>query len=173
MADRLTPIREKLLRRGARLGDVLMEHELASFEQRHRVTLPDGYRNFLLLIGNGGAGPPCYGCAKLGDAAADMTPDEKSYWTTLPDIAKPFPFTNPWVWENGEESAEGTTDQINHGSIYVGNDGCGQYWHLIVAGPERGNVWQFCGVGIVPTIPKRDFLKWYEDWLDGVENWCV
>jgi hypothetical protein len=26
-------------------------------------------------------------------------------------------------------------------------------------------------VGITPTAPKRDFLQWFEDWLDGVREW--
>lgn len=42
-------------------------------------------------------------------------------------------------------------------------------WHLIVTGPERGHVWWVCGKGIAPTDPKMDFLRWYEDWLDGAE----
>jgi hypothetical protein len=45
------------------------------------------------------------------------------------------------------------------------------YWHLIVAGPERGNVWTLSSEGIQPTAPKRDFLTWYEDWLDGKGSW--
>jgi hypothetical protein len=44
-------------------------------------------------------------------------------------------------------------------------------WVLIVTGPERGNIWFKCGEGITPTIPKRDFLRWFEDWLDGVRDW--
>lgn len=42
-------------------------------------------------------------------------------------------------------------------------------WHLIVTGPERGHMWWVCGEGIAPTDPKMDFLRWYEDWLDGAE----
>ena len=45
------------------------------------------------------------------------------------------------------------------------------YWFVIVTGPERGNVWMICGEGIQPTAPKRDFLQWYEEWLDGVREW--
>jgi hypothetical protein len=44
-------------------------------------------------------------------------------------------------------------------------------WILIVTGPERGNIWFKCGEGIQPTSPKRDFLRWFEDWLDGVRDW--
>jgi len=44
-------------------------------------------------------------------------------------------------------------------------------WHLIVKGPETGNIWWICGEGIQPTAPKRSFLRWFEDWLDGVRDW--
>ena len=171
LTQRLSRVAEKLYDRRAHLGAPLSEDQISTFEDEHGIVLPDAYHEFLLMIGNGGDGPPYYGCAELGCAAKDMSPDQQFLWTALPDIDEPFPFTAPWIWENGDDSNEGTREETSHGSVYIGNDGCGQYWHLIVTGPERGNVWQFCGVGIVPTIPRRDYLQWYEDWLDGVENW--
>ncbi|PQO35600.1 SMI1/KNR4 family protein [Blastopirellula marina] len=171
MPERVKRVLEKLTRRGAQLGSVLSEREIESFEEEHHVTLPAAYREFLMFIGNGGDGPPYYGCARLGEAADCMSAHQQTLWTTLPDVATSFPFTKPWVWEEGDESVEGTDDQIHHGNIYIGNEGCGQYWLLIVTGPERGNLWQLCGEGIVPTNPRRDFLQWYEGWLDGVEDW--
>jgi hypothetical protein len=46
-------------------------------------------------------------------------------------------------------------------------------WHLIITGPERGNIWLITGEGMQHTNPRRDFLKWYSDWLDGTawEGW--
>jgi len=86
-------------------------------------------------------------------------------------MKKVYPFTRPWVWEEGSLSAEGTDDQVENGQLYLGTDGCGMDWVLIVTGPDRGNIWFRCGEGITPTSPKRDFLRWFEDWLDGVRNW--
>ena len=111
-----------------------------------------------------------------------MTEDERRVWSSLELLDQEFPFTEAWVWE-GEQgmwdsarqnwSKEGIAKlALTHrGNICIGNDGCGQYWHLIVTGAERGNMWLFCGEGVTPTIPKREFLRWYEDWLDGVKNW--
>jgi hypothetical protein len=85
-------------------------------------------------------------------------------------VREEFPFTAQWIWENDELTDEGSRDQVGHGSICLGTDGCAIYWHLIVTGPERGNVWMICGEGIQPTCPKRDFLTWFEDWLDGKDS---
>lgn len=72
--------------------------------------------------------------------------------------------------ESGETSNEGSREQVEHGSILIGNDGCGMYWHLIISRPDRGIPWMVCGEGIQPVGPKRDFLQWYEDWLDGRDS---
>jgi hypothetical protein len=182
MEEQLERIKQKITIGGLSLGPVLPEREVAAFENRHSVTLPDGYRRFLREVGNGGDGPPYYGLARLGEAASDMPDSERRTWTKLDMLDQDFPFSKPWIWE-GEEgmwddkahdwSDEGRAKlaQVERGNICLGNDGCGAYWHLIVVGPERGNVWLFCGEGIQPTVPRRNFLCWYEDWLDGVRNW--
>lgn len=171
MDERIERIRRKIAANGKDLNGCLDPEQVEAFEERHGIRLPEEYREFLLKVGNGGEGPPYYGVPRLGEAARDMGKAEVAFWTNLPRIQEPFPFTKSWVWENGEEPDEGTGEQVGCGSIYVGNDGCGQYWHLIVTGPGRGMLWQFSGEGIQPTDPPRDFLRWYEDWLDGVEDW--
>jgi hypothetical protein len=171
--ERVARIAEKVRGRGLRLGAPLSEEEVSQFERRHEVALPEGYREFLLRVGNGGVGPPAYDVAALGEAAGDMRGEEARVCRELPHVREPFPFTRPWCWEEGDLSDEGTREQVGHGVIYVGNDGCGMYWYVVVTGPERGNVWMICGEGTQPTAPKRDFLQWYEDWLDGVRDWWV
>jgi hypothetical protein len=167
---RIKRISGKVRARGFRLNPTLGTEDVNRFETRHCITLPAGYRSFLLSVGNGGLGPPSYGLTALDEPADDMRGEEARFWSELPHVRDPFPFTRFWVWETGEISTEGTIEQARHGSICVGNDGCGMYWHVIVTGPERGNVWMICGEGTQPTAPKRDFLQWYEDWLDGMED---
>lgn len=166
----LDRIQRKLKARQFSLDPTLSVDELQAFERLHRITLPEGYRDFLLTVGNGGIGPPSYGLAKLGEVAPDMHPDQKAFWSKLTKIGQVFPFTRCWVWENDETSDEGKTEDIEKGSIYIGNDGCGMYWHLVVTGPDRGIPWMICGEGIQPVCPKREFLQWYEDWLDGRDS---
>lgn len=55
------------------LNRPLPEEELTSFEQRHRISLPGDYRDFINKIGNGGAGP-YYGVFPLGIDASDFEP---------------------------------------------------------------------------------------------------
>jgi hypothetical protein len=172
MEDRLLRIKQKLTDAKV-LNQTLSERQVAAFEKRHHITLPEGYRRFLIKIGNGGDGPPHYRLVTLGKGPNSANQDEVRYWEQLPHVHLAFPFTEPWVWEGGDVSEEGTEEQVRHGSIFLGEDGCGMDWHLIVTGAERGNVWMICGEGVVPTLPKRDFLTWYEDWLDGVKNWFV
>jgi len=171
MRERLARIQRKLEAAGKRLRPPLTEAGLDLYERSRAVSLPAEYRAFVLQLGDGGDGPPFYGLAALGDLPAGLTADEKVQWSDPTNMAKPFPFTRAWVWEEGDISDEGTHEQVAWGTLYLGDDGCGMYWHLIVTGPDRGNVWQLCGEGIQPTAPKRDFLRWYEDWLDGVEDW--
>lgn len=155
---------------GRILNAPISERAVQDFEASHGIQLPDGYREFLLRLGNGGDGPPCYGLGPLGLPANDMPPEQARWWVELRDVRKPFPFTRYWIWDLGQETDEGVREQTHHGSVYIGNDGCGAYWHLIITGPERGNVWMISGEGIQPACPKRDFLTWYEDWLDGKDS---
>jgi hypothetical protein len=48
-----------------------------------------------------------------------------------------------------------------HGAIAV------QFHQL----PDMSHIWLITGEGITPTDPKRDFLRWYVDWLEGVKHW--
>lgn len=170
MPEIIARIRQKLVARGLVLNPVAPEAQVRAFEARHAITLPSDYRLFITALGNGGPGPAYYGLLPLGAVGTDLRPDERRYWSELPDVAKPFPCTHYWVWEDGEISTEGTDEQVSFGSIMLGTDGCGSYWHLIVTGPDRGIPWQLCGEGIQPVCPKRTFTEWYEDWLDGKDS---
>ncbi|WP_435007559.1 SMI1/KNR4 family protein [Tundrisphaera lichenicola] len=171
MDARIDRIRRKLEASGKSLNPTLSQVEVEDFESRHGIRLPDAYRTYLLELGNGGDGPTEYGVPRLGEVADDMNREEAELWTSLPKVREDFPFTKRWIWEADEETEEGASDDIPLGSLYIGNDGCGMYWHLIINGPARGQVWLFDENGIAPTIPPRDFLQWYEDGLDGVSFW--
>lgn len=60
-----------------RLKPPASEETIAAFETRFGIFLPEGYRNFLLWVGNGGAGP-FYGLYSLGAAEPCQLPDYSS-----------------------------------------------------------------------------------------------
>jgi len=89
----------------------------------------------------------------------------------VPDLAKPFPFTKRWVWEDGHACPEGRKEDVCCGVLILGTDGCAQYWALVVNGRDLGKVWLLADVGIAPLEPGMTFQAWYEAWLDGKRSW--
>lgn len=170
IAEQISRIQAKLKGRGSQLNPPLTLAEVREFESHHRIELPDAYRAFITQVGNGGSGSPEYGMYALGTTEAQLQQFRRPDQQDLTRITEPFPFTRFWVWEDGDVSLEGTKEQIFNGSILLGTDGCGMDWRLIVTGPDRGIPWMICGEGIQPVCPKRSFLQWYEDWLDGLDS---
>ncbi|MFE6888160.1 SMI1/KNR4 family protein [Streptomyces sp. NPDC057694] len=151
-----------------------------SFETEHGVVLPEPYRTLVADICDGlPAGPPHYGLLPF----AQTPPDWGSH---RPErlLAEPFPLTAPWLWEEdedaqslSEEELEAQADCVtDHGSLLLGTDGCGMYWHLIITGPQRGHVWLIDENGAVPFGTRPDtslmpgtpgFTGWVTHWAEG------
>ncbi|MFJ4713366.1 SMI1/KNR4 family protein [Streptomyces sp. NPDC088785] len=151
-----------------------------SFEAEHGVVLPQPYRTFVAEICDGlRAGPPYYGLLPFAEAPGDWGADRPERV-----LAEPFPLTAPWLWEEDDDEqeppdAESEARQdaaYDHGSLLLGTDGCGMYWHLVVTGPQRGHVWLIDENGAVPfgTRPESDlmpgtpgFAGWAAHWAGG------
>ncbi|WP_432151523.1 SMI1/KNR4 family protein [Streptomyces sp. bgisy029] len=153
-----------------------------SFEAEHRIVLPEPYRTFAAEICDGlRAGPPYYGLLPLAQTPSD-------WGSGRPErlLAEPFPLTEAWLWEAEEEQREeGLSEQefearvdsvFDHGSLLLGTDGCGMYWHLITTGPQRGHVWLIDENGAIPfgTRPGTSlmpgtpgFAGWVARWAQG------
>jgi hypothetical protein len=120
-------------------------------------------------------GPPFYGLDPLQLRPWTQGDRSRRYWVELPDLARPFPFKKRWFQagdvseELAAESDQSLASRSGHGCLLLGEDGCGTDWLLVVTDPSRGNVWNASHVGLTPTVPKRDFLLWIEDWLDGTD----
>ncbi|WP_435127538.1 SMI1/KNR4 family protein [Actinacidiphila sp. bgisy144] len=139
------------------------------FEAEHGVLLPEPYRTFVAEVADGSAlGPPEYGLAPLG-ADAGQNGGRKR------ELARPFPLTEGWVWEDDPRPAaqiEPLLDRVfGDGSVVLGTDGCGMYWHLVLSGPHRGQVWLITGEGAVPfgaefghTGGAAGFAGWVRHW---------
>lgn len=162
---------------------LLSESEIHDFEIKNQIKLPEGYREFLKQVGNGGAGP-YYGLQALQDglfASLDYkNPNE------LVELSKEFPCTEPWNAnvEGMENATEEQYDEIfakeyanpvlQYGILRLSNYGCGVSLNLIVNGKEYGNIWvddrtNYNGIYPISYSDNNlrvNFLQWYEKWLD-------
>jgi hypothetical protein len=166
LEQRIEQIKHKLIERDIQLNPCLGEHDVESFEAQYNIRLPDAYRRFLLEVGNGGTGPPSYGLEPLAETLTGSFPPDD--WTRFrPDL--PFPLTDGWNYYVDDEqlSDEIEAATVEHGHLYLGTRGCGEDWILITTGNERGYVWMRTEMATVPCEPRRDFLSWYEYWLDS------
>jgi hypothetical protein len=147
-----------------------------AFEAEHGIVVPEPYRTFVAEISDGSfTGPPDFGLVGLAQTPAD-------WGSGRPErcLAQPFPLTRMWIWEDDPQSDEEIGPLIekvtDHGSIVLGTDGCGMYWHLIVTGEHRGHIWNINGEGAMPfgaefgyTTGESGFAGWVKHWASGAD----
>ena len=160
------------------LGSILRPHQMVTFESDIGWMLPEGFRRFLLELGNGGAGP-AYG------------------W---PAVVPEAPLYRQAAWRKAFETP--LAEELEGdpaGSIALSNHGCGIFDFVVVNGREGGNVWFSGDTSDVYPLPGKDFdslhgaqpkdfgseawrgrladpantsrisfLEYYEQWLDEV-----
>ena len=146
-----------------RLEPPLDEAEVAAFERTHGVSLPEDYRAFLTTLGNGGAGP-FYGLAPLSAEAPRFAATFDD--APPPSLARPFALAE--AWRQGEDAPKPPiADEANlyDGLVQLSDHGCGYFDVLIVAGPQRGQVWADF------TQALGGLERWYDSFLDGYEAW--
>lgn len=146
-------------------------------ESEHGIVLPEPYRSFVATIGDGSySGPPDYGLMELG-----VLPPDWGAGRPERNLGKPFPLTGQWIWEGGN-APEPDEDELapvyDHGSLILGTDGCGMYWHLIVTGEHRGHIYLIDEMAATPfgaefglTSGKPGFAGWVKHWAEGKEWW--
>jgi hypothetical protein len=146
---------------------VLTPEAVAAFETRHGCRLPQDYREFLLKVGDGGAGPDC-GIFELGQHFSgsgheDCLEDDV-------DLSIAFPHAEAWNAAEGDETNFAPEDTA--GSMIIGDYGCGIWTRLVITGPLAGEIWhddRTNGQGIYPHLApdgsRYQFLPWYLDWL--------
>lgn len=87
----------------------ISKHQILSFEEKYKVSLPRDYKEFISNIGNGGIGPD-YGLLPLQDSIVD----NKIKNSPQIDISTPFAFTNSWneSWTNVLDYDTNVIDEI-------------------------------------------------------------
>ncbi|MEU8007281.1 SMI1/KNR4 family protein [Catellatospora sp. NPDC049111] len=144
-----------------RLSAPMTEAAVAAFEAGHGVTLPGGYRRFLLELGSEGAGPdyglriPSYEiCGNLA-APSFIEPGQERI--------------TDWSYaylDAGQKRWQGTLAVVDHG--------CSVRTLLIVTGRWRGRLAHADVDGAYGPylLEDTDFLSWYERWLDELLSGC-
>ena len=163
----------KLVReRNIPVGPRLAEPDLVRFEQEHSIRLPEDYRWFLMDVGSCCVGPPHGGLLPL-DAPWNLW-GEAEDWSIRPSLSKPFSFVQTHVWGPNEPSWNYWIENVWSGCLFLGSDGCVQGYLLVLAGAERGHVWEFTQFGVYTTEPRLTFLSWFVRWAQKTsEQWLA
>jgi hypothetical protein len=152
-----------------RLQPRATEVEVAAFEQRNHVSLPADYRDFLLQIGNGGAGP-AHGVFPLGTYEDEALPDY-----ILAALRSPFDDAVAERWDADED----VDQHVMQGALIIGTEGCARWFWLIVTGPSAGQIWFDARTDGHPPKQLIDknaepisFRAWFDSWLlDSAAKW--
>ena len=148
------------------------EEAIRKFEEQQGVRLPEEYRDFLMFIGNGGAGPyyGLYGLKALEDDLSDSRGLRRCRSLEEPVI---YPKMSEEEWDrivNPEGRRKGEEVYPYTGVLPIGTQGCTLMTGLMLTGPYRGQVVyydnDFCGPPFF--VREKGFLSWYERWLREV-----
>ena len=148
----------------------LSEHLVQEAEARYGIALPEEYHRFLLLMGNGGAGPD-YGVFPLEDCLEHSVDDTRL-------LREPFPHVQAWNMTPEELGLDPDrdygafdkayfSDAYVQGALKISTEGCAYSTRLVIAGSERGHMWwdgRTTDQGIRP-LGGLGFFAEYERWL--------
>jgi hypothetical protein len=175
------------------LNPPLSEAEVRTFEVQHRIVLPPDYREFLLQLGNGGAGP-AYGVFKLGwmDGNRGDEPWQEN-GGFVGCLSEPFPHIGAWndlegkpqdnPWERDDRAEfERQMNEFDrryydtknvNGAIPICHLGCALRQWLVLTGSEAGHVWNDDRADFEGLYPfqyknahRMSFMQWYRAWFD-------
>jgi hypothetical protein len=180
---------------GIGLNPCLEETQVREFEEKQQIDIPEDYRNFLLSVGDGGAGPngsimlplrfiPYHSCGHCRDLDFFRKPFPHTYTWHIEWDRKRFP--EEYLYEEAYDRLEHTQGAFSFASV---RGIC--HYLLIISGTERGNIW-YDGrpesAGISPLLMVNgtveqadhirlatwdetggshiDFFTWYNSWVD-------
>ena len=148
------------------------EEAIQEFEEQQGIRLPEEYRDFLMLVGNGGAGPyyGLYGLKALKEELSDSHGVRLYRVMEEPVI---YPKMSEEEWDrmaDPEGRRKGEEVHPYAGILPIGTQGCTLMTGLMLVGPYRGQVVyydeDFCGPPFFAR--EKGFLEWYERWLREV-----
>jgi hypothetical protein len=167
-----------------RLGNPATEAEVLSFEQKYAISLPACYRAFISQVGNGGisfansAAGPFYGIYPLGENVDE--PGGHNTVECLNNDCVIFPDMPDAYWQSlnaiidgneniPDEVYEKELSKIFGGILPIGSQGCAYIHGIVLNGDYRGRVVNLDLDRQKPRFAfEKNFLDWYERWLDEV-----
>lgn len=158
-----------------KVNQKLTAKELADWQEKHNVTLPEPYAQFLTKVGNGGAGP-YYGMYSIEQATSYTDTNALTTKCVL------HPRMRKEEWNHLTESLisdedisdleyDAARDIVMGGMLCIGTQGCEYDMYLVLDGKHRGKI--VYTSDFYPDHPfffvyEDNFLDWYERWLDEI-----
>lgn len=158
-----------------RVDEKLTAKELADWQAKNQVTLPEPYTQFLTKVGNGGAGP-YYGIYSIEKATSYTDRNALTTKCVLrPRMTKEEwnHLTEPLINDEDISDLEydAARDRVMGGMLCIGTQGCEYDMYLVLEGQHSGKI--VFTSDFYPDHPfffiyEDNFLDWYERWLDEI-----
>ncbi|MYN18653.1 SMI1/KNR4 family protein [Rugamonas sp. FT107W] len=166
-----------------RINPPASEREVNAIEERYSLKLPECYRSFLTLLGNGGpsysgsAAGPFYGIYPLGQGVSELVEGSASNLNRAV-VIEPDMTEAEWMRlrkhvddddEISGDEYERERERIYGGLLPIGSQGCSSIHALVLNGPHTGKVVNLdFELHSARFAFEKNFLDWYERWLDEV-----
>ena len=148
------------------------EEMIQEFEKQQGIRLPEEYRDFLMLVGNGGAGP-YYGLYGLKTQEKELGDSHGLRLYRVQEKPVIYPKMSEEDWDKAadlEGRRKGEKVHPYAGVLPIGSQGCTLMTGLMLSGPYRGQIVyydeDYCGKPFF--VREKGFLSWYERWLREV-----
>lgn len=142
---------------------------VVAFETQCNVELPLEFKQFLIEVGDGGAGPyyGIYPLAKLQGNSLLPVPCKLKPDLTAEEWAELTRFATDEALS--EEDYEYQSEALFQGMLNIGTQGCTYEIMLIISGEHQGRVVYIDLDYQHPFFTyEKNFLDWYERWLDEI-----
>ncbi|MEK7432395.1 MAG: SMI1/KNR4 family protein [Cyanobacteriota bacterium] len=133
----------------------LSEKKLLSFEKKYKIKIPEDYRNFLKLFGNGisRSMKKYFIIEKLNNS--DSLHEISSKYdkrTAFRKLKKKFPYCNQNIDNNWDvflklgynieyDSKKSKKIDSLQGALFISDEGCGNFYFMEVTGDNPGRIW--------------------------------
>lgn len=162
----------KLKKFGYEFNNCLSEKKIRKFEKKFKIKLPEDYRNYLKIIGNGGDGS--YGINKL-ENAYPLTLYYDDYFdkrTGFRKVKRNFLYSenierNAEIFRNLYHCKSAKKHNSYQGSLVLVDYGCNNYYFMEVTGKNPGRIWFDSMASTSEIYPiYESFYDLFNEWVN-------